>query len=239
LADGRLGEHSALIKDQGALGPNKERQEAPHAHWIGVTPGNLFVFVADLGLDQIMIYRFDAGKGSLVPHEPAFATVEPGAGPRHVAIHPSGRFVYTVNELKSTVTVFSSAAQKKNQPYLVLKQQVSMLPKDFSGRNDAAEIAVHPNGKFLYASNRGHESIAVFEINEANGTLTAVADVPTGGKEPRHFAIDPTGKYLLAENQFSNNIVVFKIDPSTGGLAPTGQVADVPSPVDITFVAAE
>lgn len=239
LANGRLGEHSALIKDQGALGPNKERQEAPHAHWIGVTPGNLFVFVADLGLDQIMIYRFDASKGSVVPHEPAFAAVEPGAGPRHVAIHPSGRFVYTVNELKSTVTVFSSAAQKKNQPYLVLKQQVSMLPKDFSGRNDAAEIAVHPNGKFLYASNRGHDSIAVFEINEANGTLTSVADVPTGGKEPRHFAIDPTGKFLLAENQFSNNIVVFKIDSATGGLTPTGQVIQVPSPVDVTFVAAE
>jgi len=239
LTDGRLGEHTALVKDQGALGPNKERQEAPHAHWIGVTPGNLFTFVADLGLDEIMIYRFDANKGSLLPHEPAFAKVEPGAGPRHIAIHPSSRFVYTVNELKSTVTVFSSAAQKKNRPYLVLKQQVSMLPKDFSGRNDSAEITVHPNGKFLYASNRGHDSIAVFAIDEANGTLTPVADVSTGGKEPRHFAIDPTGKFLLAENQFSNNIVVFKIDLVTGGLTPTGQVVEVPSPVNLTFVAAE
>src|SRR6266853_1699942 len=239
LADGRLGEHTALVKDQGATGPNKERQEAPHAHWIGVTPGNLFAFVADLGLDEIMMYRFDANKGSLVPHEPAFATLDPGAGPRHIAIHPNGRFVYAANELKSTVTVFSSAAQKKNQPYLVLKQQVSLLPQNFSGRNDAAEIAVHPNGKFLYASNRGHDSIAVFAIDEANGTLTSVADVSTGGKEPRHFAIDPTGKYLLAENQFSNNIVVFKIDPTTGGLTPTGQVVEVPSPVDLTFVTAE
>jgi 6-phosphogluconolactonase len=174
-----------------------------------------------------------------VPHEPAFATLDPGAGPRHIAIHPNGRFVYAANELKSTVTVFSSAAQKKNQPYLVLKQQVSLLPQNFSGRNDAAEIAVHPNGKFLYASNRGHDSIAVFAIDEANGTLTSVADVSTGGKEPRHFAIDPTGKYLLAENQFSNNIVVFKIDPTTGGLTPTGQVVEVPSPVDLTFVTAE
>jgi len=239
LADGRLGEHTALVKDEGATGPNKERQEAPHAHWIGVTPGNLFAFVADLGLDEIMMYRFDANKGSLVPHEPAFATLDPGAGPRHIAIHPNGRFVYAANELKSTVTVFSSAAQKKNQPYLVLKQQVSLLPQNFSGRNDAAEIAVHPNGKFLYASNRGHDSIAVFAIDEANGTLTSVADVSTGGKEPRHFAIDPTGKYLLAENQFSNNIVVFKIDPTTGGLTPTGQVVEVPSPVDLTFVTAE
>jgi len=119
------------VKDEGATGPNKERQEAPHAHWIGVTPGNLFAFVADLGLDEIMMYRFDANKGSLVPHEPAFATLDPGAGPRHIAIHPNGRFVYAVNELKSTVTVFSSAAQKKNQPYLVLKQQVSLLPQTF------------------------------------------------------------------------------------------------------------
>src|SRR5438445_289046 len=119
LKDGRLGEHTALVKDQGARGPNKERQEAPHAHWIGVTPGNRFAFVADLGLDEIMMYRFDENKGSLVPHEPAFAKLDPGAGPRHIAMHPSGRFVYVVNELKSSVTIFSSAAQKKNQPYLV------------------------------------------------------------------------------------------------------------------------
>src|SRR6266436_2467402 len=152
LADGRLGEHTALVKDQGATGPNKERQEAPHAHWIGVTPGNLFAFVADLGLDEVLMYRFDANKGSLVPHEPAFATLEAGAGPRHIAIHSNGRFVYVLNELKSTVTVFSSAAEKKNQPYLVLKQQISALPKNFSKRNDAAEIAMHPSGKFLYAS---------------------------------------------------------------------------------------
>src|SRR5712664_4223572 len=151
LANGRLGEHTALVKDQGATGPTKERQEAPHAHWIGVTPGNLFAFVADLGLDEVLMYRFDANKGSLVPHEPAFATLEAGAGPRHIAIHSNGRFVYVLNELKSTVTVFSSAAEKKNQPYLVLKQQISALPKNFSARNDAAEIAVHPNGKYLDA----------------------------------------------------------------------------------------
>src|SRR6267154_4287274 len=236
LADGRLGEHTALVKDQGATGPDKERQEAPHAHWIGVTPGNLFAFVADLGLDEVLMYRFDANKGSLVPHEPAFATLEAGAGPRHIAIHSNGRFVYVLNELKSTVTVFSSAARKKNQPYLVLKQQISALPKNFSGRNDAAEIALHPSGKFLYASNRGHDSIAIFSIDPAMGTLTLVAHVPTGGKEPRHFAIDPSGKYLLAENQLSNSIVVFKIDLATGGLTPTGEVVEVPSPVNMAFL---
>ena len=239
LADGRLGEHTAEVKDQGATGPNKERQEASHAHWIGVTPGNLFAFVADLGLDEVLMYRFDANKGSLVPHEPAFAMLEAGAGPRHIAIHPNGRFVYVLNELKSTVTVFSSAAEKKNQPYLVLKQQISALPKNFSGRNDAAEIALDPSGKFLYASNRGHDSIAIFSIDPAKGTLTLVAHVPTGGKEPRHFAIDPSGKYLLAENQLSNSVVVFKIDSATGGLTPTGEVVEVPSPVNIAFLPQE
>jgi 6-phosphogluconolactonase len=239
LADGRLGEHTALVKDQGATGPNKERQEAPHAHWIGVTPDNLFALVADLGLDEVLMYRFDANKGSLVPHDPALLTLEAGAGPRHIAIHPDGRFVYVLNELKSTVTVFSSAAEKKNQPDLVLKQQISALPKDFSGRNDTAEIALDPSGKFLYASNRGHDSIAIFSVDPAKGTLTLVAHVPTGGKEPRHFAIDPSGKYLLAENQLSNSIVVFRIDSATGGLKPTGEVVEVPSPVNIAFLPQE
>jgi 6-phosphogluconolactonase len=118
-------------------------------------------------------------------------------------------------------------------------QTVTTVPKDFSGRNDTAEIAVHPNGKFLYASNRGHESIAVFAIHATKGTLTLVSNVPTGGKEPRHFAIDPGGNYLLAENQLSNNIVVFKIDLATGGLTPTGDVIDVPSPVDLAFLPVE
>ncbi len=148
----------------------------------------------------------------------------------------SRRFLYVLGELDSTITLFGSS---KEGIFGGAIQKVSILPVGFSGRNDAAEIEIHPSGKFLYASNRGHDSIAVFAIDEANGSLTSVADVSTGGKEPRHFAIDPTGKYLLAENQFSNNIVVFKIDPTTGGLTPTGQVVEVPSPVDLTFVTAE
>jgi 6-phosphogluconolactonase len=143
--------------------------------------------------------------------------------------------MYVLGELQSTVTVFANDSQNTFRSV----QQISALPKGFTGRNDAAEIAVHPNGKFLYTSNRGHESIAVFAIDPAKGTLTFVAHVSTGGKEPRHFAIDPSGRYLLAENQLSNNIVVFKIDAATGGLTPTGQVVDVPSPVNLTFVAAE
>jgi len=240
LADGRLGEHTALLKDQGATGPNKERQEAPHAHWIEVTAGNRSVYVADLGLDRVLVYNFDEATGTLspsepLPHQPLSAPLNPSAGPRHAAFSLDGSIMYVLGELQSTVTVFVPEALHG----FFNAQQISTLPKGFSGRNDAAEIAVHPSGKFLYTSNRGHESIAIFAIDPSRGTLTFVAHVLTGGKEPRHFAIDPSGNYLLAENQLSNNIVVFRINPATGGLTPTGQVVEVPSPVDLTFVAAE
>ncbi len=245
LTDGRLGEHTALVKDQGVTGPNKERQEAPHAHWIETSMGNGTVFVADLGLDRMMTYEFDPVKGTLGampaagPHRPFVQNaleLSPGTGPRHVAISKVTdfrRFLYVLGELDSTITVFGTT---KEGIFGGAIQKVPMLPAEFSGRNDAAEIEIHPSGKFLYASNRGHDSIAIFAIDPAKGTLTFVARVPTGGKEPRHFAIDPSGKYLLAENQFSNNIVVFKIDAATGGLTPTGQVAEVPSPVNIAFL---
>ena len=246
LADGRLGEHTALVKDQGATGPNKERQGGPHAHWIETSPDNRFALVADLGLDEVLIYRFDAKKGILSRNDPPLMTVpallasswrganvNPGAGPRHFVFHPQGKFGYVVNEMDATVMAFS---YQRNNGTLSFLQTIATLPKGFSGRNDAAEIAVHPNGKFHYASNRGDESITIFAIDPAKGTLTFVAHVLTGGKEPRHFAIDPSGKYLLAENQLSNNLVVFKIDGATGGLRPTGQTVDVPSPVDIAFL---
>ncbi len=245
LADGRLGEHTASVKDQGVTGPNKERQEAPHAHWIVPSEGNGLVYVADLGLDRVMTYKFDSAKGSLGampapgPQQPFVQNaleLSPGTGPRHAAISKvrnSRRFLFVLGELDSTITVFGIT---KEGIFDGAIQKVPMLPKGFSGRNDAAEIAVHPNGKFLYASNRGHDSIAVFAVDETIGMLTQVGDVPTGGKEPRHFAIDPSGMYLLAENQFSNNIVVFKIDAATGGLTPAGQVVEVPSPVDIAFL---
>jgi 6-phosphogluconolactonase len=249
LADSRLGEHTSFVKNWGATGPNKERQEAPHAHWIEVNAGNRSVYVADLGLDRVLVYNFDAATGTLTPsepllpngiptkraHQPLSATLNPGAGPRHMAFSPDGTIMYVLGELQSTVTVFVPEA---HHGFLNV-QQISTLPKGFAGRNDAAEIAVHPNGKFLYTSNRGHDSIAIFAIDAAKGTLTFVAHVLTGGKEPRHFAIDPSGKYLLAENQLSNNIVVFKIDPATGGLTPTGQVVEVPSPVDVAFLPQE
>jgi 6-phosphogluconolactonase len=245
LPGGKLGEHTALVQVSGATGPNKERQEGSHAHWIETSMGNGTVFVADLGLDRVMTYKFDPAKGTLGampaagPHQPFVQNaleLSPGTGPRHAAISKVTdfrRFLYVLGELDSTITVFGTT---KEGIFGGAIQKVPMLPAEFSGRNDAAEIEIHPSGKFLYASNRGHDSIAVFAIKPKNGRLKLVSDVPTGGKAPRHFAIDPSGKYLLAENQFSNNIVVFKIDAATGGLTPTGQVAEVPSPVDIAFL---
>jgi 6-phosphogluconolactonase len=231
--DGSLGTASGFVQHSGT-GPNKQRQEGPHAHWIGTSPDNRFVLAADLGLDQVIVYGFDAGNGVFTPTLAGFAKVKPGSGPRHLAFAPNGKFAYVISEMASTVTVFSYHA--KNGTFSSL-QSISTLPADYSNPNDAAEIAVHPSGKFLYASSRGHDSIAVFAINEKKGTLTSLGQVLTGGKTPRHFAIDPTGAYLLAENQDSDNIVVFHIDPATGNLTPTGQTVEVPSPVCITFVA--
>jgi len=244
-SDGKLGAATANVRDEGTVGPNKERQDGPHAHWIEPTLNNLFVQVADLGLDRVSIYKFDAANGSFTPSDSPLvghhytntlaATLNPGTGPRHIALSQSERFMYVLGELQSTVTVFHYDIREGD----VEIQRVSTLPKGFSGRNDAAEIAIRPNGKFLYVSNRGHDSIAVFAIDGASGKLTSKGYVPTGGKEPRHFAIDPTGNYLLAENQFSDSIVTFRIDPATGQLTPTGDIATVPSPVDLVFLAAD
>jgi len=233
--DGSLGTASGFVQHSG-FGPNKDRQAGPHAHWIGTSPDNRFALAVDLGLDQVIVYGFDAGNGIFTPMLSGFAKVKPGSGPRHLAFSPNGKFAYVISEMASTVTVFSYRA--KNGSFTSL-QTISTLPADYSKPNDAAEIAVYPSGKFLYASNRGHDSIAIFAIDQKKGTLRALGQVLTGGKTPRHFAIDPTGAYLLAENQESNNVVVFHIDPASGSLTPTGQTIQVPSPVCITFVAAD
>jgi 6-phosphogluconolactonase len=236
--DGHIGQASSVIADAGTLGPNKERQEHPHAHWIQASAHNRFAYVSDLGLDRVLIYKFDAAKGMLDrggsgAKENFFsATLDPGTGPRHVAFSAGGKFMYVLGEMASTVTVFANNA---NETYGVI-QTVSALPSGFSGESTAAEIAIHPNGNFLYTSNRGDDSIVVFAINKSTGRLTFVQRVPSGGKNPRHFAIDPAGKKLLAANQTSGNLVEFSIDESTGKLTSDGEVAKVPSPVCLVFV---
>jgi len=194
---------------------------------------NRFVVANDLGLDQLLIYHFDRAKGTLAANQPAFASVEPGAGPRHSTFHPNGRFLYDINEIAGSISAFNYNAHSGAMRHL---QTISTLPTDFKDKNDSAEIVVHPSGKFLYGSNRGPDTIAVFAIDSAKGTLKLVETVSTQGKAPRSFAIDPSGKYLLAANQDSNNVVVFRIDPKTGRLTATGQVLEIPSPVCLLFV---
>jgi 6-phosphogluconolactonase len=235
LADGKLGEASAFVQHTGH-GTDPKRQEGPHAHSIDLSPDGRFAMVDDLGLDELLVYKFDGTKGSLAPNDPPFARLDGGAGPRHFVLRPDGKFAYVLAEMGHTVTVFSNDAASGRLQTL---HTVTTLPKDFKGRNDDAEIQVHPSGKFLYASNRGDDSIAIYAIDESKGTLTQVGIVPTGGKEPRSFEIDPTGTLLFAENQKSDNIVVFKIDAKTGGLSATGKVLEVASPVCVKFVAAD
>jgi 6-phosphogluconolactonase len=232
--DGHLGAASAFVQHTGS-GPNKEHQEGPHAHYIAASADNRRVFVADLGLDEVLIYRFDPSNGSLTASDPPYVKLAPGAGPRHIAFHPNGKFAYVVSELNSTVTAF--AFNPANTSFSNL-QVVSTIPKDFTAHNDTAEIVVHPSGKFLYASNRGRDSIAVFAIDQAKGTLTPAGDFSTTGKTPRNFALDPTANFLLAANQESNNIAVFRINLATGALNPTGPATEVPAPVDIVFTPA-
>jgi 6-phosphogluconolactonase len=231
-SDGRLGEVSAFVQHTGSS-VNPSRQREPHAHSINVSPDNRFAIVADLGLDKLLVYRFDAAKGALAPNDPPFAAVKPGSGPRHFSFHPGGKFAYAINELASTVTAFSYDAARGALSEL---QTVSTLPKDFTGNSTTAEVQVDAAGKFLYGSNRGHDSIAVFTIDPSKGTLTPVEYVPTQGKTPRNFRIDPTGSYLFAANQDSGRVAIFRIDAKTGRLTPTGQVLAVASPVCVKFV---
>jgi 6-phosphogluconolactonase len=234
--DGSLSLVKGFVQHSGS-GVDKERQEGPHAHWIGVSPDNRFALVADLGLDDVMVYKLDDVRGGLTPNSPPFSEVKPGSGPRHLAFHPNGKFAYLVSEMSSTVTAFAYSAQKGSLSTL---QTLPMLPKDYSGVREAAEIVVHPSGNFLYASNRGTaNSIAAYKIDTSRGTLTLAGMFSTKGQIPRNFVIDPTGQFLLVANEDSGNIVVFRIDAATGALTPTGKVEEVPAPVCITFVPAE
>jgi 6-phosphogluconolactonase len=230
--DGSLSLLKGFVQHSGS-GLDKERQEGPHAHWIGVSPDNRFALAADLGLDDVLVYKLDDVRGGLTPNTPPLAEVKPGSGPRHLVFHPTGKFAYLVSEMSSTVTAFAYSAQKGSLSAL---QTLPMLPKDYAGVREAAEIAMHPSGKFLYASNRGTaNSIVAYKIDAVKGTLTAAGTFSSEGMIPRNFVIDPTGRFLLAANEDSGNIVVFRIDATTGSLTPTGQVVEVPAPVCITF----
>lgn len=228
--DGLIGPATAFV--QHSDGSTTHRQAKPHAHCFNLDAANRFGFVCDLGLDKVMSYRFDSSRGTLAANEPAFTQLQPGAGPRHFAFHPDGHQAYTINELNSTLT---SYAYDPGRGTLTEVQTISTLPADFHGKNFCAELQVHPNGKLLYASNRGHDSLAVFAINSADGRLSLVQHQSTLGKWPRFLGLDPSGKFLLAANQNSDSIVVFRIDSITGRLEPTGNTLDVASPVCVKF----
>lgn len=229
--DGSLGERTAFVQHTGSS-VNPRRQAAPHAHGIYTDAEDKFVYVPDLGIDKVMIYKLDAEKGTLTPNEPAFASVAPGGGPRHMALHPTGGFAYVNSEMTSQVEVFKHDATTGALEPL---QTIPTLPVDFTGNNSTAEIFAHPNGRTVYVSNRGHDSIAVFAVQEGSGKLRLVEHTPTGGKTPRNFSIDPTGKWLIAANQASDDMFVFAIDPASGKLTATGHSAKLPTPMSIAF----
>lgn len=230
-ADGRLGEPTVVQHSGSSI--NKQRQEAPHAHCTVFDPAYRFFFACDLGIDNVMVYRLDDVKGALTPHTPPFAAVKAGSGPRHMAFRPDARFAYVLNELTSTVSAFAYDAQKG---VLTERQTLSTLPATYTGQNSGAEIVMHPSGKFLYTSNRGHNSLAIFRIDQASGALTFVRTQETGGRTPRNFALDPSGRLLLAANQESGNITVFDVDQNSGDLKANGVTIQAPTPVCVTFL---
>lgn len=232
-ADGSLGEPASVVAHSGRS-VNPARQTAPHAHAIVVAPDNRFALVPDLGIDRVVVYQLDAARARLTLQPAGDALLPPGAGPRHLAFHPSGRFVYVINELQCTMAVYRWDAAVGALREVAI---VSTLPAGtrVEPGYSTAEVVAHPSGKFLFGSNRGHNTIVTFAIDATTGWLTPVAHTSTQGKTPRHFAVDPSGRWLLAENQDSGTVVVFGIDASSGRLTPTGQVLEVPAPVCAVF----
>ena len=232
--DGGLAKPTGFVQHEGS-GANSRRQKGPHAHSVNVSPDDRFAFVADLGIDKLMIYRLDVEKGTIVPNNPPFANLKPGAGPRHFAFHPDGNYAYVINELDCTMTAFASNSASGA---LTPIRTVTTLPKNFDGSNTCAEVRVHPTGRFLYGSNRGHDSIVVYRINSADGTLTFVEHETAGIKTPRNFNIDPTGAFCLVANQGGDSVVVFRINRKTGALEPTKHKISIAAPVCVRFLVA-
>ncbi|MBI4877247.1 MAG: lactonase family protein [Acidobacteria bacterium] len=230
-AGGKLGEAASFFQHAGSSA-NPKRQAGPHAHSVNFSPDNRFAIVCDLGLDKIFVYKAFPAKGILTAGDPPFATVKPGSGPRHFAFHPNGKLAFAINEMASTVTSFAW-----NPGRLREIETVSTLPTDYKGDSSCAEVVVHPSGRFLYGSNRGHDSLAVFSVDSKTGMMTPMGHTPTQGKVPRNFCIDPTGGFLVVAHQNSNSLVVFQIDKATGSLKPAGQTFEIGSPVCVRFLA--
>jgi len=230
--DGSIGTMTSFNQHHGSS-VDPQRQQGPHAHEVVVSPDNRYLFVPDLGLDRILIYRIDEAKRSFAPNNPAYVAVKGGLGPRHFAFARGGKFAYAICEMGSSVVAFS---YNRESGALAPIQTISTLPAGFSGEDDSAEIQIDKSGRFLYASNRGQNAITEFQIDQSTGKLTAVQNISTEGKTPRNFVIDPTGKYLLAANQDSNSIVLLEIDPATGRLTPAKQIGEIAAPVCLLFV---
>ena len=232
--DGTLAKPPGFVQHEGSS-VDTRRQKEPHAHSINVSADDRFAFVADLGIDKVMIYKLDVEKGIITANDPPFAKLKPGAGPRHFSFAPNGKYAYVINELHCTVTAF---AYDPDSGALTEIQTVPTLPESFDGSSTCAEVRVHPSGRFLYGSNRGHDSIAVYRINRRKGTLTFVEHETADIKTPRNFNIDPTGKFCLVANQGSDSVVVFKISRKTGALEPTGNKITIGRPVCVRFLKA-
>ena len=230
-SDGRLSSPGIAIQHHGSS-LNRQRQEGPHAHFVTADPNSHFALACDLGLDKVLVYRLSPAQPFLTANDPPSVSLKPGSGPRHLAFHPNGRFVYVINEMASSLTVCSYDAPKGILKELETR---STLPPEFKGENTCAEVQIHPSGSFVYGSNRGHNSIAIFRVNPRDGRVQRIENVACGGKTPRHFALDPTGKWLLVENQDSNNVVVFAVDANTGHMTPTGEKIEIGAPVCLVF----
>jgi 6-phosphogluconolactonase len=232
--DGSLASPVSIDKHTGSS-IDPVRQKGTYPHCILTDPTNHFALVPDLGLDKLFVYRFDEKTGALTANDPPFAPIKPGSGPRHVRFHPNGKWLYLLSEMASTITAFNwdSSTGKLDE-----FQSISMLPADFKDTNTAAEVVVHPNGRFLYASNRGDDSIVVYAIDPATGRLTFIQRAPSQGNGPRDFTLDFSGNWLICTNQMSNNVAVFSVDPATGKLNPHGSPVAVPAPCGLQLMIA-
>ena len=231
-ADGRLGESTCVVQHSGKS-VHPQVQTGPHAHCVTLDPANRFAFVCDLGLDRVMSYRYDPQAGRIVLNDPPFAAAKPGAGPRHMVFRPDARFAYVINEINSTVTAF---AYDPVAGTLTEVQTISSLPAYYDGPNTGAEIGIHPSGKWVYASNRGNNTVVLFNVDAQKGTLTYVEEQGTGGKTPRHFGIEPSARHLAIANQETDQLLACRIDSGNGRLKPSGIFAECPSPVCVKFM---